>query len=297
MGRKKKNKKNMEVKAEKVENKTEKEDYVGFKSVYTGCDKHPVVNIPGCKGKFTGGRRNDQTQKASMVVLLDSIGAMKFNFDSLGKLFCSNPQRIVKFEIADQGVPKDVVAFKDLLWEIQTELNAGGHVHVQCIGGHGRTGLVLACLVGRMVSETEIADPVKWVRENYCKEAVESKIQHEMAYEIGGRKLEVPKSDYISPYAYTGTGISDYEWDVKTQRWLTKKDKQDEVWDWETGTWKSKEVEKKDASKKDDKTGEEDIDGESDSNDRTDLNKDYPPYTRDSGLPFSVHRYWGNHRD
>ena len=46
---------------------------------------------------------------------------------------------------------------------------------MRCIGGHGRTGTFFAALVAHMMPE--VKDPIAYVRENYCNEAVETEEQ------------------------------------------------------------------------------------------------------------------------
>lgn len=59
----------------------------------------------------------------------------------------------------------------------------GEKVELGCIGGHGRTGTFLALVAVRAGIQGKAA--VKWVKDNYCKEAVESKEQewYVLAYE------------------------------------------------------------------------------------------------------------------
>lgn len=54
----------------------------------------------------------------------------------------------------------------------------GWSVEAGCIGGHGRTGTVLACWVV-LASGWNPQDAMKYVWEHYCKEAIESKAQVE----------------------------------------------------------------------------------------------------------------------
>lgn len=48
----------------------------------------------------------------------------------------------------------------------------GARVEVGCIGGHGRTGTVLACMA--VLAGVPGSEAVQYVRTNYCKNAVES---------------------------------------------------------------------------------------------------------------------------
>lgn len=65
-------------------------------------------------------------------------------------------------DVADQAVSRIVSALENRK-----------KVGIFCLGGHGRTGY-LACLV---LGALDYADPIRYVRENYCKLAVESNSQ------------------------------------------------------------------------------------------------------------------------
>lgn len=51
-------------------------------------------------------------------------------------------------------------------------ISEGHDVIVNCMGGQGRTGLFMACLVGMV--KPDVQDPVAFVRENYNPRAVET---------------------------------------------------------------------------------------------------------------------------
>lgn len=78
------------------------------------------------------------------------------------------------FPIQDMGVPKDPEQFKKLVDWIAVQLIAKKKIHLGCIGGHGRTGMVLAALVKVMLGEK---DAIQYVRKHYCTKAVESAAQ------------------------------------------------------------------------------------------------------------------------
>lgn len=80
------------------------------------------------------------------------------------------------YPITDMQAPSDPVSFIKLIdWTIE-QLEAKKKVHVGCIGGHGRTGTVFAALVAVMMDRK---DAIEYVREAYCRKAVESKTQVE----------------------------------------------------------------------------------------------------------------------
>lgn len=69
---------------------------------------------------------------------------------------------VLPSDVADQAVAKIVSALENKK-----------KVGIFCLGGHGRTGY-LACLV---LGALDYADPIRYIRENYCKLAVESNAQ------------------------------------------------------------------------------------------------------------------------
>lgn len=79
------------------------------------------------------------------------------------------------YYIQDRHAPENVKSFDQLLAWTESQLIAGKKVHAGCIGGHGRTGLFFAALVRNL--EPKIIDAIGYVRNNYCKKAVESQAQ------------------------------------------------------------------------------------------------------------------------
>lgn len=87
------------------------------------------------------------------------------------------------FPIRDHDVPSDPKQFKHLIAYLAGQLDAGAKVHVGCIGGHGRTGMVLAALRAHMAQDK---GAIEHVRANYCHRAVESLQQVEFLVEHFG---------------------------------------------------------------------------------------------------------------
>lgn len=101
----------------------------------------------------------------------------------------------IHFKITDMKAPSDAVEFKNLIIYITGAMQDKQKVHVGCIGGHGRTGVVMAAVVATMTDEE---DPITYVRTHYCKKAVESKAQiqflmkHYGCKEVKGTKEHKP---------------------------------------------------------------------------------------------------------
>lgn len=107
-----------------------------------------------------------------------------------------------KFEITDHSVPKDKAEFDRMLAWLTDQLAAGKRVHIGCIGGHGRTGLVMAALAKTILGKE---DAIEWVRERHCKKAVESTSQVDWLHQhYGIKKAKGSKS--WSSHSYGASG-------------------------------------------------------------------------------------------
>lgn len=132
-------------------------------------ESHPVLKLG--KGTLYGGNaRMPKVKDADIYVCLQSG-------DMTGKQ--SDPwdaQQVieVQYAIQDMRAPENVTRFKNLITWLCTQLQEGKAVHVGCIGGHGRTGMVLSAVVAELAGKK---DAIGWVRKHYCKKAVESKAQ------------------------------------------------------------------------------------------------------------------------
>ncbi len=114
-------------------------------------------------------------------------------------LFNWEPPAIVGLAWPDRGVPNLGRSWwKSLAGEIKA---LDGKVGVCCMGGHGRTGTMLAILVPMLGGvKGKKKCPVTWVRKNYCKEAVESDAQLDYVEYITGRPVTVKASDDVKSY-------------------------------------------------------------------------------------------------
>lgn len=87
------------------------------------------------------------------------------------------PGHEILYKIDDMHAPVEAAQFRALVEWTAGQLAAGFKVHCGCIGGHGRTGTFLAALVRHM---TGVEAAIDYVREHYCKKAVET--QEQIAY-------------------------------------------------------------------------------------------------------------------
>jgi hypothetical protein len=72
----------------------------------------------------------------------------------------------------DFGVPAQIAPLSVALLSLLERAHGGERVELGCLGGHGRTGTALACLV--VLTGQPQGDAVGWVRATYCADAIES---------------------------------------------------------------------------------------------------------------------------
>lgn len=149
-----------------------------------------------------------------LVVLLDHFAGE----DLLKKSKPWKSPKVFQFAIPDRSIPEDDEEFDKLLAYLEVALFQGKKVVIGCIGGHGRTGMVLAALYARMTGDDSGA---KLVRSTYCQKAIESKEQikylttrfHQAA--VPPQKRPAP----INPSGYQlfgrQFGGSDYGWQAE----------------------------------------------------------------------------------
>ncbi len=75
----------------------------------------------------------------------------------------------------DFGVPSDLAEADAAIVDAFERARSGSDVEVACIGGHGRTGTVLACMA--VLAGIPSEDAVSWVRKHYCPRAVQEPSQ------------------------------------------------------------------------------------------------------------------------
>lgn len=106
----------------------------------------------------------------------------------------------------DMGV-MDEEDTKALLKVTEGLIKKGKTVEIACMGGHGRTGTLLAMLkvrLGGMGAKAAILA----VRDEYCDKTVESNSQIDAVYEIAGEA--VPKHEEVKPSKSAYSGYSGY---------------------------------------------------------------------------------------
>jgi hypothetical protein len=83
----------------------------------------------------------------------------------------------------DYGIPDDRRTFEKAIRWLLKQAEKGKVIEIGCMGGHGRTGTVLACLL--VLQGLSPSNAFGRVQSEYCLEAVESRAQYQFVREIG----------------------------------------------------------------------------------------------------------------
>jgi len=150
------------------------EDWIDFggsgKKTYTErCyHPHPPLPLPNSDFVIYGG-----SCSSPVITDADIYIGLCHSMRQTAKRFPWEVGEEVYFPIPDMGVPQDVDDFKALVGWTKSRIEFGFKVHVGCIGGHGRTGTLLAALVSLYGEK----DAIQYVRQHYCPKAVETEVQ------------------------------------------------------------------------------------------------------------------------
>ncbi len=90
----------------------------------------------------------------------------------------------------DMSIPNNEVAAIESIIEAYEKALSGSKVEVGCIGGHGRTGTVLACMA--VLEGVLPKEAINLVRDNYCTEAIETASQEWWIYWFSHSLFDTP---------------------------------------------------------------------------------------------------------
>ncbi len=140
----------------------------GFKRCYHSHPPLPIV-VDGKEYKIYGGSCSDPVVKDADIYV-----GFDYSMNKTDRQYPWTEGSEFLYHITDMSVPKSVKSFKQLIAYLADNLIFGNKIHIGCIGGHGRTGTVMAALVHHMTGNE---NAIEYVRKNYCKKAVESQTQ------------------------------------------------------------------------------------------------------------------------
>lgn len=180
--------------------------------VWTACHTgNKKILTVGETALYAGGWTRGATPKGNMIVI-DLADGLRDNVsvsDETGGMFPSvekvqNKHKVVKLYIPDYDVPKfDRAFWKDFAKDILLSMQKGYDILVACTGGHGRTGLVIAILAGLLIKpDTESMGATAYIREHYCKEAVETLEQEDYVEWVLYETSDVFVSKSYGKYSY-----------------------------------------------------------------------------------------------
>jgi hypothetical protein len=136
---------------------------------YKACsESHPPLDLGNGLSIHGGSASSPMVKDADIYVSLD------YGKNADRRAYPWNGGQFIYFPITDMNAPSDAVEFKKLITWLAEQIKAGHKVHVGCIGGHGRTGTLFAALVKEMTGNV---NAIQYVRDGYCKKAVESEAQ------------------------------------------------------------------------------------------------------------------------
>lgn len=123
---------------------------------------------------------------------LDSVDGIIWDYGWRGEI---HYYPILDFET----LPEDVL--DKCVTEIIECLIDGKKVGIFCLGGHGRTGYIAACVLGKL----GIKDPIEYLRKYYCSKAIESNAQVVQISEYIGNP-ELKDLYHMKELSYGGFG-------------------------------------------------------------------------------------------
>lgn len=161
------------------------------KGTYVPCYKnHPPLTLGGDLVIYGGSCHTPIVKDADIYVGLDH---------SMAYSHLAHPWeegQAIHYPITDHKAPDDSKSFIKMIDWLAEQIVAGKKVHAGCVGGHGRTGTLLAALVKVMTGEP---DAIEFVRKNYCKKVVESEGQVAFL----GKHFGITKAEPSKPTVYS----------------------------------------------------------------------------------------------
>ena len=148
----------------------------GGRTLWSNRCRHSPVKLD--KGEFHGGNCHvPEGDDCDVYVNLDTIKS--------GWTAPWASPVIIDFPIKNMGVPASKIEYRRLCGWLAEKIQDGKRVHVGCIGGHGRTGLILCGILKSLGYD----DPILYGREHYCSHIVESLEQTRFLSDV----LDIPE--------------------------------------------------------------------------------------------------------
>jgi len=136
---------------------------------------HSALPAPG---RLFGGPRPDPPYPAALAALREGGVSTVVSLLGEGELppaleraYGDAGLALLRYPIADFGIPENAAAFRSFLERVLAEMRAGAGIYIHCAMGRGRTGTAVACLLAMAGAE---GDPVALTRSIYRRDTVET---------------------------------------------------------------------------------------------------------------------------
>lgn len=186
-----------------------------------GCT-HDAAKAVFKVGKGTqvwAGAQSELLDRGGWALVISAVGFTDFTANPITStkasqallpvsLFEWAPPACVGINWPDRGVPGLSAGW----WATLAKALPGikGDIGLCCMGGHGRTGVMLAILASLLGKVRKGECPVAWVRKRYCTQAVESDAQLDYVERVTGRRVFSDASDAmrLAPMAQVWAGAA-----------------------------------------------------------------------------------------
>ncbi len=150
---------------------------------------------------------DSEVRKGYSKLKVDTKGKNMEGWSCIKVIEEKTPPAVLEMDFPDYGVPRDCTV--EFWVALAADLRERGikTVHAMCMGGHGRTGIQLACLRWHLATEEERkAWPdahtlITHIRDNYCQKAVEADKQQDYVAKMCG----IPAGKELGFHKYQST--------------------------------------------------------------------------------------------
>ncbi len=129
--------------------------------------------------------------------------------------FMSKTMAKVLYPWRDYGTPDSIRMFGEAVKWLLSEIRSGKMVETGCMGGHGRTGTMLACLLV-LQGENAVA-AIQRVRRGHCQKAVETIDQQNFVRKFDAHVNDRPYVPLHAPPLLTGRKAP--MWSDQVRKW------------------------------------------------------------------------------
>ena len=157
-------------------------------------------------GNNAGAKPSEWIKAHPDGVLIDLADVMRCEVSSTYGFKLPNFANVIQIDWRDYSVPKSLTLddWKHVVAEIRERKEA----LVFCMGGHGRTG-TLGAILAIFFQLCKPEEGIKYIRENYCKEAVESMEQVKYIEGLFGKQTDREVKSFAS-FGYNYRGMNGY---------------------------------------------------------------------------------------